>query len=71
MEAVLQIKEGKYAVTTSNDPVLLAQTAVDVALDILDGKEVAEFIDAGTVVIDSDNVDEYANPDLDFATMVK
>lgn len=71
MEAVLQIKEGKYAVTTSNDPVLLAQTAVDVALDILDGKEVPEFTDAGTVVIDSDNVDEYANPDLDFATMVK
>lgn len=71
MEAVLQIKDGKYACTTSNDPVLLGQTAVDVALKLLAGEKVDDFIDAGTVVIDPSNVDEYANPDLDFATMVK
>lgn len=71
MEAVLQIQEGKYAITTSNDPVLLGQTAVDAAIQIHNGEEVEDFIDAGTVVIDAENVDEYADPNLDFATMVK
>lgn len=71
MEAVLQIQEGTYAITTSNDPVLLGQTAVDVAIQIHNGEDVEEFIDAGTVVIDAENVDEYADPELDFATMVK
>ncbi len=71
MEAVLQIQKGTYAITTSNDPVLLGQTAVDVAVQIHNGEEVDEFIDAGTVVIDAENVDEYADPELDFATMVK
>ena len=37
MEAVLQIEEGKYACTASNDPVLLGQTAVDTALKVLNG----------------------------------
>lgn len=71
MEAVLKIQEGEYACTTSNDPVLMGQTAVDVAIKIYEGEEVEDFVDAGTVVIDAENVDEYANPDLDFATMVK
>lgn len=71
MESVLKIKEGGYDCTASNDPVLLGQTAVDTALKVLDGDEVDEFVDAGTVVIDKSNVEEYANPDLDFATMVK
>lgn len=71
MEAVLKIKDGSYACTTSNDPVLLGQTAVDVAIQILDGEEVESFVDAGTVVIDPSNVDEYADESLDFATMVK
>lgn len=71
MEAVLKIKEGSYACTTSNDPVLLGQTAVDVAMQVMDGEEVESFVDAGTVVIDPSNVDEYADESLDFATMVK
>lgn len=71
MEAVLQIQEGKYACTASNDPVLLGQTAVDTAIKVHDGEKVEEFVDAGTVVIDADNVNEYADKDLDFATMVK
>lgn len=71
MEAVLQIQEGKYACTTSNDPVLMGQTAVDVAIQIHNGEDVEGFIDAGTVVIDADNVAEYADESLDFATMVK
>lgn len=71
MEAVLQIEEGKYACTASNDPVLLGQTAVDTALKVLNGEEVEEFVDAGTVVIDTENVKDYADKELDFATMVK
>ena len=71
MEAVLQIEEGKYACTASNDPVLLGQTAVDTALKVLNGEEVEEFVDAGTVVIDTENVKDYADIELDFATMVK
>lgn len=71
MEAVLQIQEGTYACTTSNDPVLMGQTAVDVAIQIHNGEDVEGFIDAGTVVIDADNVAEYADENLDFATMVK
>lgn len=71
MEAVLQIQAGKYACTASNDPVLLGQTAVDTAIKIFDGKSVDKFVDAGTVVIDADNVSQYADKSLDFATMVK
>lgn len=71
MEAVLQIEADKYACTSSNDPVLLGQTAVDTAIRVFDGEEVEEFVDAGTVVIDSENVSEYADDALDFATMVK
>lgn len=71
MEAVLQIQDGKYACTASNDPVLLGQTAVDTAIKIFGGESVEEFVDAGTVVIDSANVADYADKDLDFATMVK
>lgn len=71
MEAVLKIQDGEYACTTSNDPVLMGQTAVDVAIQIYNEEEVEEFVDAGTVVIDADNVVEYADESLDFATMVK
>ncbi|MDD3139702.1 MAG: substrate-binding domain-containing protein [Lachnospiraceae bacterium] len=71
MEAVLKIQDGSYACTASNDPVLLGQTAVDTAIKVQAGETVEKFVDAGTVVIDSSNVSEYANKDLDFATMVK
>lgn len=71
MEAVLQIQAGGYASTASNDPVLLGQTAVDTAMEIFEGKSVEGFVDAGTVVIDSDNVSQYADKKLDFAIMGK
>lgn len=71
MEAVLQIQAGKYACTSSNDPVLLGQTAVDTAIKLMNNETVGDFVDAGTVVIDSANIDEYADDSLDFATMVK
>ncbi|MCP1102652.1 ribose transport system substrate-binding protein [Aequitasia blattaphilus] len=71
MEAVLKIETGEYHITSSNDPVLLGQTAVDAAIQYMAGETLDEFIDAGTVVIDTENVAEYADKDLDFATMVK
>lgn len=71
MEAVLKIETDEYHITSSNDPVLLGQTAVDAAIDYMSGETLESFIDAGTVVIDKDNVAEYADKDLDFATMVK
>lgn len=71
MEAVLKIETKEYHITASNDPVLLGQTAVDAAIKLKDGTTLEKFIDAGTVVIDKDNVAEYADKELDFATMVK
>ncbi|MCL2864645.1 MAG: substrate-binding domain-containing protein [Lachnospiraceae bacterium] len=70
MEAVLAIQIGDYQVTASNDPVLLSHMAVDAAIALMNGEDVPDFIDAGTVIIDLYNVDDYADPDLDFATMV-
>lgn len=71
MEAVLEIQSGKYACTASNDPVLLGHTAVDTAVKVLNGEKVDSFVDAGTIVIDGENVSQYANKNLDFAIMVK
>jgi len=71
MEAVLKIETGEYHITSSNDPVLLGQTAVDTAIKYMDGETLDEFIDAGTVVISVTNAAEYTNKELDFATMVK
>lgn len=71
MEAVLKIETGEFHCTSSNDPVLLGQTAVDAAIKLMGGEILDSFIDAGTVVIDESNISEYANKELDFATMVK
>lgn len=71
MEAVLKIESGNYACTASNDPVLMGQTAVDTAIKLMNGESVEAFVDAGTVVIDAQNVSEYANKELDFAEMKK
>ena len=71
MEAVLRIQDGGYAVTASNDPVLLSHMAVDVAIKILNGETVDDFVDAGTVIIDEENIEKYADPALDFASMVE
>lgn len=69
MEAVIGINDGTYACTASNDPVLLGQTAVDTALKVLNGEDVDSFVDAGTIVIDANNVADYVNEELDFAEM--
>lgn len=69
MEAVKKIKEGSYAITTMNDPGSLGTAAVDTALKILKGEAYEEYVDAGTGVIDSSNVDLYVADNLTFAAM--
>lgn len=70
MEAVELIEEGKYSVTTMNDPQLQGQESVLVAIQICNGEEVESFVDVGTTVITKDNVGEYITDQM-FATQVK
>lgn len=70
MEAVELIEEGKYSVTTMNDPQLQGQESVLVAIQICNGEEVESFVDVGTTVITKDNVDEYITDQM-FATQIK
>ena len=70
MEAVEYISEGKYHVTTMNDPKLQGAEAVNTALKIIAGETVEEFVDVGTQVVTKDNVSQYLS-DEDFATQIK
>lgn len=68
-QALKLIKEGKYGATGLNNPVLVAQTAVKVGVEALNGKLPAGFpkIDYTTPeVIDQANVDKYYNPNAVF-----
>lgn len=69
MEAVMAIEDGTYAITTMNDPGSLIKTAIDTTLQILNGEEYEEYVDAGTGVIDSSNAAEYVDESLAFAAM--
>lgn len=69
MEAVMAIDEGKYAITTMNDPGSLLKVAIDTTLKILNGESYDEFVDAGTGVIDADNAADYVDESLAFAAM--
>lgn len=69
MEAVIAISEGNYAITTMNDPGSLIKAAIDTALKVLNGEEYEEYVDAGTGVINADNVADYVDKDLAFAAM--
>ncbi|WP_220131281.1 substrate-binding domain-containing protein [Streptomyces sp. PT12] len=56
MEAVDAIAEGgPYLATALNDPVAMAEKAVETAVAIADGEDVEESIDAGTALVDPDN----------------
>jgi ribose transport system substrate-binding protein len=70
MEAVKFIQDGKYNVTTMNDPQLQGKSSVDTALKILKGEKVDSFVDVGTKVITKDNVKDYVG-DASFATQSK
>lgn len=69
MEAVIAIKDGKYAITTMNDPGALIKVAIDTSLKVLNKESYEEYVDAGTAVIDTNNVADYVDPELAFAAM--
>ncbi|PRR73331.1 substrate-binding domain-containing protein [Neomoorella humiferrea] len=71
MEALVAIKAGKYDATVLNDPQYLGKLAVDTALGVLNGEKYPEFIDAGTGLVDKQNVDQYLNTSLTFAPSKK
>jgi ribose transport system substrate-binding protein len=68
MEAVKAIKDGRYDSTTANDPQYLGTVAVQVALKVLKGEKVGEYIDTGTTLITKDNVDQYVGNTGTFCT---
>ena len=66
-EALELIKEGKYGATGLNDPVLIAETAVKIGLEVLGGKTGFPKISyTKAVCINKANVDEYYDPDAIF-----
>lgn len=67
-EALELIKEGQYGATGLNNPALVAATAVDIAKDVIDGKDsdVSSVTYTQPVAITQENVDEYYNPDAVF-----
>lgn len=68
MEAVKMIEEGKYVCTTMNDPATELRVGIDTAIKLIKGEEVEKEVDAGTGLINKDNVADYVG-DGDFAEM--
>lgn len=66
-EALLLISEGKYGATGMNDPVLIGEKAVEVAMKIMSGEQnFPKVIYTPPVCISKENVDKYYNPDAIF-----
>lgn len=70
MEAVKLISEGKYQVTTMNDPAAQGKLAAEIAIKVAKGETVDAFIDAGTQLITKDNAASLVG-DTMFATLLK
>lgn len=68
MEAVKMIESGKYVCTTMNDPATELRVAIDTAIKLIKGESVDKEVDAGTGLINADNVADYVG-DGDFAEM--
>lgn len=68
MEAVKMIEEGKYVCTTMNDPATELRVGIDTAIKLIKGESVETEVDAGTGLINKDNVADYVG-DGDFAEM--
>ncbi|MHC4154413.1 MAG: substrate-binding domain-containing protein [Planctomycetota bacterium] len=66
-EALKLIKEGRYGATGMNNPVLIAETAIEVGLQVLRGKtDFPKISYTPAVCISRDNVDRYYDPDAIF-----
>jgi len=66
-EALKLIKEGKYGATGLNNPTLIAETAIEIGLNVLEGKtDYPAKSYTPPVCITKENVDEYYDPDAVF-----
>ncbi len=66
-EALKLIKEGKYGATGLNNPSLIARTAIDIGLQVLQGKKDFPKISyTPAVCITKENVDKYYDPNAIF-----
>lgn len=68
MEALRQMDEGNFSATVLNDPIMLGKLAVQTAVKVANDEEVDSYIDGGTNLITPENVKDYLNEDLEFAT---
>lgn len=67
MEAVKQIKAGKFNATVLNDPITLGTISIQTAVKVGNGEKVKKYIDGGTGLIDETNVDKYLDDTKKFA----
>lgn len=66
-EALELIKTGEYGATGLNDPALVARTAVDLAVEYLNGRrDFPKVFFTPPVAITQENVDQFYNPDAIF-----
>ncbi|MHC4213640.1 MAG: substrate-binding domain-containing protein, partial [Planctomycetota bacterium] len=66
-EALKLIKEGKYGATGLNNPSLIARTAIDIGLQVLQGKkDFSKISYTPAVCITKENVDKYYDPNAIF-----
>lgn len=66
-EALKLIQSGEYGATGSNNPVVIAETAIDIGLQALQGKtDFPQKSYTPAVCITKENIDKYYNPDSEF-----
>ncbi len=58
-DAVAALKEGKITLTSFGDPFMQGYSAIEAAADVLEGKEVKDFYEVKTKVVDLDNADTF------------
>ncbi|MGI5173741.1 substrate-binding domain-containing protein [Treponema sp. OMZ 840] len=69
MEAVKAIIDGRYDGTAMNDPAVLGRKAIETAIMLKDKKNVPEYIDGGTKLIDKANAKTFYDEKNSFAVM--
>ena len=58
-DAVTALKNGEIFATSFGDPYMQGYTAVQAAVDVLEGKEVQAFYEVKTKVVTKENVDTF------------
>lgn len=53
------VKDGILTATVDIGPYMMGYTAVQKAIDAIEGKDVEPFIDAGATILDKNNIDEF------------